>query len=44
MKLYLTNLGSVIVDMAVSQGGNCASSELNKVIDKNGCANVVMYI
>ena len=28
--------GSVIVDMAVSQGGNCASSELNKVIDKNG--------
>ena len=36
MKLYLTNLGSVIVDMAVSQGGNCASSELNKVIDKNG--------
>ncbi len=28
--------GSVIVDMAVSQGGNCASSELNKVIEKNG--------
>ena len=28
--------GSVIVDMAVSQGGNCASSELNKVINKNG--------
>jgi NAD(P) transhydrogenase subunit alpha len=27
--------GSVIVDMAVSQGGNCASSELNKVIVKN---------
>ena len=22
--------------MAVSQGGNCASSELNKVIEKNG--------
>ena len=28
--------GSVIVDMAVSQGGNCASSELNKVVKKNG--------
>jgi NAD(P) transhydrogenase subunit alpha len=28
--------GSVIVDMAVSQGGNCASSELNKVVEKNG--------
>ena len=28
--------GSVIVDMAVSQGGNCASSELNKVVTKKG--------
>lgn len=28
--------GSVIVDMAVSQGGNCQSSELNKVVEKNG--------
>ena len=28
--------GTVIVDMAVSQGGNCASSELNKVVTKNG--------
>ena len=28
--------GSVIVDMAVAQGGNCASSELNKVIEKSG--------
>jgi proton-translocating NAD(P)+ transhydrogenase subunit alpha len=28
--------GSVIVDMAVSQGGNCAASELNKIVEKNG--------
>ena len=28
--------GAVIVDMAVSQGGNCASSELNKVVVKSG--------
>lgn len=28
--------GSVIVDMAVEQGGNCELSELNKVVFKNG--------
>ena len=28
--------GSVIVDMAVAQGGNCASSELNKIVEKSG--------
>jgi H+-translocating NAD(P) transhydrogenase subunit alpha len=28
--------GSVIVDMAVEQGGNCALSELNKTVVKNG--------
>ncbi len=28
--------GAVIVDMAVSQGGNCQSSELNKTVLKNG--------
>jgi H+-translocating NAD(P) transhydrogenase subunit alpha len=28
--------GSVILDMAVEQGGNCALSELNKTIAKNG--------
>jgi len=28
--------GSVIVDMAVEQGGNCASSEYGKVVVKNG--------
>ena len=28
--------GTVIVDMAVSQGGNCAGSELNKTVIKNG--------
>ena len=27
--------GSVIVDMAVSQGGNCELSELNKVVKKH---------
>ena len=30
------NPGSVIVDMAVSQGGNCESSVLNEIIIKNG--------
>lgn len=29
-------LGSVIVDMAVEQGGNCALSELDKTVVKNG--------
>lgn len=29
-------LGSVIVDMAVEQGGNCTLSELNKTVVKNG--------
>lgn len=29
-------LGSVIVDMAVEQGGNCALSELNKTVVKHG--------
>ena len=28
--------GSVIVDMAVEQGGNCAVSEVNKIVDKYG--------
>jgi NAD(P) transhydrogenase subunit alpha len=28
--------GTVIVDMAVAQGGNCAGSEVNKIIIKNG--------
>ncbi len=28
--------GSVIVDMAVSQGGNCEMSEMNKTVVKNG--------
>jgi len=28
--------GSVIVDMAVEQGGNVVGSELNKIVDKNG--------
>ncbi len=28
--------GSVIVDMAVSQGGNCAASKLNETVTKNG--------
>ena len=30
------NPGAVIVDMAVSQGGNCESSVLNEIIIKNG--------
>lgn len=30
------NSGSVIVDMAVSQGGNCESSVLNEIVIKNG--------
>ncbi|REJ83595.1 MAG: Re/Si-specific NAD(P)(+) transhydrogenase subunit alpha [Bacteroidetes bacterium] len=29
-------MGSVIVDMAVEQGGNCTQSELNKTVVKNG--------
>ncbi len=29
-------MGSVIVDMAVSQGGNCTMSEVNKTVVKNG--------
>lgn len=29
-------LGSVIVDMAVEQGGNCTLSEMNKTVVKNG--------
>lgn len=29
-------MGSVIVDMAVSQGGNCVLSEVNKTVVKNG--------
>lgn len=29
-------LGSVIVDMAVEQGGNCVSSEMNKTVVKQG--------
>jgi NAD(P) transhydrogenase subunit alpha len=32
----LMKLGSVIVDMAVEQGGNCALSELDKTVVKNG--------
>jgi NAD/NADP transhydrogenase alpha subunit len=28
--------GSVIVDLAVSQGGNCPLSELNKTVVKHG--------
>lgn len=29
-------MGSVIVDMAVEQGGNCTLSELNKTVEKHG--------
>ena len=32
----MMKLGSVIVDMAVEQGGNCALSELNKNVIKYG--------
>ena len=28
--------GSVIVDLAVESGGNCALSQLDKVVQKNG--------
>ena len=28
--------GTVVVDMAVAQGGNCAGSEVNKIVIKNG--------
>jgi NAD(P) transhydrogenase subunit alpha len=34
--------GSVIVDLAVEQGGNCPLSELNKVVVKHG-VNIVGY-
>ena len=33
-------LGSVIVDMAVEQGGNCELSELDKVVNKHGVSLV----
>jgi NAD(P) transhydrogenase subunit alpha len=35
-QVKLMKLGSVIVDMAVEQGGNCALSELDKTINVNG--------
>lgn len=35
-QVNLMKLGSVIVDMAVEQGGNCALSELDKTVVKNG--------
>jgi NAD(P) transhydrogenase subunit alpha len=35
-QVKLMKLGSVIVDMAVEQGGNCALSELDKTVVKNG--------
>jgi NAD(P) transhydrogenase subunit alpha len=35
-QVKLMKLGSVIVDMAVEQGGNCALSELDKTITVNG--------
>jgi NAD(P) transhydrogenase subunit alpha len=35
-QVKLMKLGSVIVDMAVEQGGNCELSELDKVVVKNG--------
>jgi len=34
--VYSMRKGSVIVDMAVSQGGNCELSEINKTVIKNG--------
>jgi NAD(P) transhydrogenase subunit alpha len=34
--VQVMKLGSVIVDMAVEQGGNCALSELGKVVVKHG--------
>lgn len=35
-QVKLMKLGSVIVDMAVEQGGNCALSEMDKTVVKNG--------
>lgn len=35
-QVQLMKLGSVIVDMAVEQGGNCALSEVDKTVTKNG--------
>ncbi|MES2691635.1 MAG: Re/Si-specific NAD(P)(+) transhydrogenase subunit alpha [Bacteroidota bacterium] len=35
-QVKLMKLGSVIVDMAVEQGGNCEISELNKTVVKHG--------
>jgi NAD(P) transhydrogenase subunit alpha len=35
-QVKLMKLGSVIVDMAVEQGGNCELSELDKTVVKNG--------
>jgi NAD(P) transhydrogenase subunit alpha len=35
-QVKLMKLGSVIVDMAVEQGGNCALSEVDKTVVKNG--------
>lgn len=35
-QVNLMKLGSVIVDMAVEQGGNCVLSELDKTVVKNG--------
>jgi NAD(P) transhydrogenase subunit alpha len=35
-QVKLMKLGSVIVDMAVEQGGNCELSELNKTVVKHG--------
>lgn len=35
-QVKLMKLGSVIVDMAVEQGGNCALSELDKIITRHG--------
>jgi NAD(P) transhydrogenase subunit alpha len=35
-QVKLMKLGSVVVDMAVEQGGNCELSELDKVVVKHG--------
>ncbi len=35
-QVKMMKLGSVIVDMAVEQGGNCAISELDKTVVRNG--------
>ncbi|MBP9186547.1 MAG: Re/Si-specific NAD(P)(+) transhydrogenase subunit alpha [Bacteroidia bacterium] len=39
-QVKLMKLGSVIVDMAVEQGGNCAISELDKTVVKHGVSIV----